>query len=176
MIDLWGTASARFQIGPLRSELLLGMDNTELPPHIVSLLNRIARAERFAAAMCSQEGRDRFLSIAAELQYELDLIQDQSAHDGSELDAETKTVTREVILKRIKEIDRKFQSTEPWLHPTLSKLSLEREVLVKQANEQSKLLGPNTRGVDRPPLVTPCVVPGAQDHRTGRRGQSALVP
>jgi hypothetical protein len=41
-----------------------------------------------------------------------------------------------VILKRIKEIDRKFQSTEPWLHPTLSKLSLEREVLVEQANEQ----------------------------------------
>jgi hypothetical protein len=135
-MDLKATASARFQVEPLRSELLLRMDDTELPPHIVSLLNRIARAERFAAAMCSQEGRDRFLSIAAELQYELDLIQDQPAHSGGELDAETKTVTREVILKRIKEIDRKFQSTEPWLHPTLSKLSLEREVLVEQANEQ----------------------------------------
>jgi hypothetical protein len=55
------------------------MDDTELPHHIVSLLNRIARAERFAAAMCSQEGRDRFLSIAAELQNELDLIQDPPA-------------------------------------------------------------------------------------------------
>jgi hypothetical protein len=55
------------------------MDDTELPPHVVFLLNRIARAERFAAAMCSQEGRDSFLAIAAELQYELDLIQDQPA-------------------------------------------------------------------------------------------------
>jgi hypothetical protein len=34
-----------------------------------------------------------------------------------------KQVTRETIRKRIKEIDRKFQSTEPWLHPTLSKLA-----------------------------------------------------
>jgi hypothetical protein len=55
------------------------MDYTELPPHVVSLLNRIARAERFAAAMFSQEGRDRFLALAAELQRELDLIQDQPA-------------------------------------------------------------------------------------------------
>jgi hypothetical protein len=55
------------------------MDDTELPPHIVSLLIRIARAERFASAMRSQEGRDRFLAIATELQYELDLIQDQPA-------------------------------------------------------------------------------------------------
>ncbi len=136
MTDLKATASARFQIGPLRSGLLLGMDDTELPPHIVSLLNRIARAERFAAAMCSQEGRDGLLAIAAELQDELDLIQDRPAHGGGALDAETKTVTREAILKRIEEIDRKFQSTEPWLHPTLSKLSLEREILVEQANEQ----------------------------------------
>jgi hypothetical protein len=79
MTDLKATASARFPMEPLRSGLLLRMDDTELPPQIVSLLNRIARAERFAAAMCSQEGRDRFLSIAAELQYELDLIQDQPA-------------------------------------------------------------------------------------------------
>jgi hypothetical protein len=77
--DVKATASARFPMRPLRSGLLLRMDDTELPPHIVSLLNRIARAERFAAAMCSQEGRDRFLSIAAELQYELDLVQDQPA-------------------------------------------------------------------------------------------------
>ena len=47
-------------------------------------------------------------------------------------------VTREAILKRIKEIDRKFQSTEPWLHPTLSKLARERELLVEQANTQFK--------------------------------------
>jgi hypothetical protein len=53
------------------------MDDTELIGQVVSLLNRIARAERFAAAMCSQDGRDRFLTMAAELQYELDLIQDQ---------------------------------------------------------------------------------------------------
>ena len=55
------------------------MDDTELIGQVVSLLNRIARAERFAAAMCSQDGRDRFLTMAAELQYELDLIQDQLA-------------------------------------------------------------------------------------------------
>jgi hypothetical protein len=66
----------------------------------------------------------------------LDLIQDEPARGGGELHAETKTVTREAILRRIKEIDRKFQSTEPRLYPTLSKLSLEREVLVEQANEQ----------------------------------------
>ena len=47
-----------------------------------------------------------------------------------------KQVTREAILKRIKEIDRKFRSTEPWLHPTLSKLARERELLVEQANKQ----------------------------------------
>ena len=89
------------------------MDDTELPHHIVSLLNRIARAERFAAAMRSQEGRDRFSAIAAELQYELDLIQHQPPHGGDELDGETKTVAGEANLKRIKEIDREFQSTEP---------------------------------------------------------------
>jgi hypothetical protein len=55
------------------------LDNTELTYHVVSLLDRIARAERFAAAMSSQEARDRFLTMAAELQYELDLIQDQPA-------------------------------------------------------------------------------------------------
>jgi hypothetical protein len=47
-------------------------------------------------------------------------------------------VTREAILRRIKEIDRKFQSTEPWLHPMLSKLARERELLVEQANKQFK--------------------------------------
>jgi hypothetical protein len=55
------------------------MDYTELTSHVVSLLNRIARAERFAAAMSSQDGRDRFLAMAAELQRELDVIQDQPA-------------------------------------------------------------------------------------------------
>jgi hypothetical protein len=53
------------------------MDDTQLIGQVVSLLNRIARAERFAAAMCSLDGRDRFLTMAAELQYKLDLIQDQ---------------------------------------------------------------------------------------------------
>jgi len=55
------------------------LDDTELIWQVVSLLNRIARAERFAAAMCSQDGRDRFLAMVAELQYELDLIQNQPA-------------------------------------------------------------------------------------------------
>jgi hypothetical protein len=53
------------------------LDDTELIWQVVSLLNRIARAERFAAAMCSQDRRDRFLAMVAELQYELDLIQNQ---------------------------------------------------------------------------------------------------
>jgi hypothetical protein len=55
------------------------MDNIELVWQAISLLNRIARAERFAAAMSSQEGRDRFLAMAAELQHELDAIHDQPA-------------------------------------------------------------------------------------------------
>jgi hypothetical protein len=55
------------------------MDHAELTCQVVSLLNRITRAERFAAAMASQEGREWFLAMAAELQYELDVIQDQSA-------------------------------------------------------------------------------------------------
>jgi hypothetical protein len=50
------------------------MDHTELVCHILSLLSRIARAERFAAAMSSQEGRAQFLTIIDELQNELDLI------------------------------------------------------------------------------------------------------
>jgi hypothetical protein len=45
-------------------------------------------------------------------------------------------VTREGILKRINEIDRKFQATEPWLHPMLSKLAREREVLVALSNDK----------------------------------------
>jgi hypothetical protein len=47
-----------------------------------------------------------------------------------------KQVTREAIRKHIKEIDRKYQSTEPWLHPTLSRLT--RELLLGQANKQFK--------------------------------------
>jgi hypothetical protein len=43
------------------------------------------------------------------------------------------------ILARIKEIDLKFRSTEPWLHPTLSKLARERELLVEQANRDFKV-------------------------------------
>jgi hypothetical protein len=49
-----------------------------------------------------------------------------------------KPITREAILKRINEIDRKFQSTEPWLHSTLSKLARKRELLVEQANRKYK--------------------------------------
>jgi hypothetical protein len=45
-------------------------------------------------------------------------------------------VTRESILKRINEIDRKFGSTEPWLHSTLSKLAREREELVALSNHR----------------------------------------
>lgn len=43
-------------------------------------------------------------------------------------------VTLEAIVKRISEIDRKFLSTEPWLHSTLSKLAREREQLVALSN------------------------------------------
>jgi hypothetical protein len=50
-----------------------------------------------------------------------------------------KQITRQAILKRIAEIDAKFQATEGWLHPTLSKLARERELLVEQANEQFKV-------------------------------------
>ena len=42
----------------------------------------------------------------------------------------------QAIIKRIKEIDLKFQSTETWAHPTLSKLARERELLVEEANKQ----------------------------------------
>jgi hypothetical protein len=55
------------------------MEQAELIRHVVSLLDRITRAERYAAAMHSQEARLRFLAIAAELQHELDLIQDGPA-------------------------------------------------------------------------------------------------
>ncbi len=44
--------------------------------------------------------------------------------------------TSEAILKRINEIDRKFEATEPWLHSTLSKLAREREELVALANHK----------------------------------------
>jgi len=45
-------------------------------------------------------------------------------------------VTREAIFKRINEIDRKFQATEPWLHSMLSKLAREREELVALSNDK----------------------------------------
>jgi hypothetical protein len=44
--------------------------------------------------------------------------------------------TREGIFQRITEIDRKFASTEPWLHSTLSKLAREREELVELSNNK----------------------------------------
>jgi hypothetical protein len=50
-----------------------------------------------------------------------------------------KQITRQAILRRIAEIDAKFQATEGWLHPTLSKLARERELLVEQANKQFKV-------------------------------------
>jgi hypothetical protein len=43
-------------------------------------------------------------------------------------------VTLAAIVERINEIDRKFVSTEPWLHSTLSKLAREREQLVALSN------------------------------------------
>jgi hypothetical protein len=42
-----------------------------------------------------------------------------------------KQITRQAILRRIAEIDAKFQATEGWLHLTLSKLARERELLVE---------------------------------------------
>lgn len=45
-------------------------------------------------------------------------------------------VTREGILKRISEIDRKFEETEPWLHSMLSKHAREREELVALSNDK----------------------------------------
>jgi hypothetical protein len=45
----------------------------------------------------------------------------------------------QAIIERIKEIDLKFQSTETWLHPTLSKLARERELLVEEANRDFKV-------------------------------------
>jgi hypothetical protein len=50
-----------------------------------------------------------------------------------------KPLMYKAILARIKEIDLKFRSTEPWLHPTLSKLARERELLVEQANRDFKV-------------------------------------
>jgi hypothetical protein len=45
------------------------------------------------------------------------------------------SVTRETVLKRIREIDQTFAATEPWLHSTLSKLAREREELVAFSNK-----------------------------------------
>jgi hypothetical protein len=64
-----------------------------------------------------------------------------------------KPVTRDAILKRIKEIDVKFRSTEPWLHSTLAKLARERELLVEERTKNSKLAS-NTNGDDRSPALT----------------------
>jgi hypothetical protein len=47
-----------------------------------------------------------------------------------------KQVAREAVLKRIAEIDAKFQATEGWLHPTVSRLARERELLMALANRQ----------------------------------------
>ena len=43
-------------------------------------------------------------------------------------------ISREAIIARINQIDNQFKITEPWLHPTLSKLAREREQLVAMAN------------------------------------------
>ena len=43
-------------------------------------------------------------------------------------------MSREAIIARINQIDNQFKITEPWLHPTLSKLAREREQLVAMAN------------------------------------------
>jgi hypothetical protein len=50
-----------------------------------------------------------------------------------------KPLTYQAMLTRIKEIDAKFRSTDTWLHPTLSKLARERELLVEQANRDYKV-------------------------------------
>jgi hypothetical protein len=62
-----------------RTDVQFRADNSRTIRFCISVLDRIARAERFAAAMSSQEGRDRFLAMVAELQHELDVIQDQPA-------------------------------------------------------------------------------------------------
>jgi hypothetical protein len=51
-------------------------------PSIESMLNRIARAHRFAAAMSTEEARDRFSAIAVELIQELEVMQNQPHSDG----------------------------------------------------------------------------------------------
>ena len=50
--------------------------------------------------------------------------------------AKEQGLTREAIIARINQIDNRFKNTEPWLHPTLSKLAREREKLVATANEK----------------------------------------
>lgn len=50
-----------------------------------------------------------------------------------------KALTCQAMLTRIKEIDAQFRSTETWLHPALSKLARERELLVEQANRDYKV-------------------------------------
>jgi len=46
------------------------------------------------------------------------------------------TFTREAVLKRINEIDRKFEATEPGLHSILAKVAREREQLVALSNKK----------------------------------------
>jgi hypothetical protein len=45
-------------------------------------------------------------------------------------------ITREGIVRRIREIDQKFEQTEPWLRSTLTKLAREREELVALSNKK----------------------------------------
>jgi hypothetical protein len=47
-----------------------------------------------------------------------------------------RTFTREAILERINEIDRKFEATEPGLHSILAKVAREREQLVALSNKK----------------------------------------
>ncbi|MBT1516823.1 hypothetical protein KIP88_41185 [Bradyrhizobium sp. SRL28] len=45
-------------------------------------------------------------------------------------------ISLEAILRRIAEIDHKFQQTDSWLHSTLAKDARERERLVAEANKR----------------------------------------
>jgi hypothetical protein len=51
-------------------------------------------------------------------------------------DMPVRPFTRETILKRINEIDRKFEATEPGLHSMLAKVAREREQLVALSNKK----------------------------------------
>ncbi len=47
-----------------------------------ALLNQIARAQRYAAAMTTEEARDRYLALAADLCHELEMMQNQVQTEG----------------------------------------------------------------------------------------------